>query len=152
MTKKRQRWREGDVVSIDLGAGLMGFGRVLKKPLLAFYGLRSPEPVPAEEVVRGPVLFKVYVLTDAITGGGWPVIGSVPLAPDLRELPRFFKTDPISGELSLYFDDGSERPAKSEEIEGLECAAVWEPAHVVERLNDHFAGRPNTWVESMKPR
>ena len=30
--------------------------------------------------------------------------------------------------------------------------AVWEPAHVEDRLRDHYAGAPNKWVESLRPR
>ena len=65
--------------------------------------------------------------------------------------PRFFKKDRIAKKLSIYDDDDIEHPATLEEIEGLECAAVWEPQHVVDRLNDHFEGRPNKWVDSLLP-
>ena len=44
-----------------------------------------------------------------------------------------------------------ERLAIAEECVGLERAAVWEPEHVEDRLRDHFAGRSNRWVESLKP-
>ncbi|WP_448115483.1 hypothetical protein [Mesorhizobium amorphae] len=32
---------------------------------------------------------------------------------------------------------------------GLECAAVWDPEHVVDRLRDPADGRPNKWVERL---
>jgi hypothetical protein len=71
----------------------------------------------------------------------------------MLEQPWFFKEDPISHALSRYRGGGGDEvPASAEQCEGLECAAVWEAEHVVERLSDHFAGRPNAWVESMKPR
>jgi len=33
---------------------------------------------------------------------------------------------------------------------GLERAAVWGPSHVEDRLRDHYAGRKNKWVESLR--
>lgn len=65
------------------------------------------------------------------------------------------KKDPISGECSIYWTDAvsskfGEIPALLEECENLEVAAVWDAHHVEDRLRDHFDGRPNEWVESMR--
>jgi hypothetical protein len=46
-------------------------------------------------------------------------------------------------------DEGNIRDATREETEGLEPAAVWEPEHIADRLEDHYAGRPNRWLKSM---
>ena len=151
MTRKRQRRRLGDVVQISLGDGRVGFGRVLESPLVAFYDLCSSEVPPLDVIVASPIAFKVWVMNYAIKDGDWPVIGNMPLADDLLERPRFYKQDPISKELSIYLGAGKEIPATMDEIEGLECAAVWEPEHAVDRLLDHLAGRENKWVESMRP-
>jgi hypothetical protein len=87
----------------------------------------------------------------AVTDGEWPVIGNVLLTPELQQRPRFFKQDPISKQLSISFSGGGdEQPASLEQCQSLESAAVWEPRHVVERLKDHFARRPNMWVERLK--
>jgi hypothetical protein len=149
--KAKQRWRIGDVAKIGLGDGEWAFGRVLKKPLMAFYNLKAVEPPPIETIVAAPVAFKVWVMNYAISDGDWSIIGNLPLTPDLEEQPTFFKKDPISHRLSIYFGGGVERPASLGEVEGLECAAVWEPEHVADRLRDLFAGRPNKWVDSMRP-
>jgi len=45
---------------------------------------------------------------------------------------------------------GHIRQASRAECEGLERCAVWEPEHVEDRLRDHFAGKPNVWVESLR--
>jgi hypothetical protein len=34
----------------------------------------------------------------------------------------------------------------------LERVAVWDPAHVEERIRDHYAGRPNAHLAYMKVR
>lgn len=119
---------------------------------MAFYDLRLKEIPDVHDIVRHKIAFKVDVMNYAITDGDWPVIGNVPLEAELLEEPLFFKKDSITGELTIYRDSTQEEiPATRAQCRGLECAAVWEPEHVVERLNDHFAGRPNRWVELMRP-
>lgn len=152
MTRKRQKRRIGDILKIDLGDGSLAFARVLEEPLIAFYDLRADVPIAVERIIQSPIAFKIWVMNYAVTSGEWPVIGHAPLDEDLKEEPRFFKKDAISGQLSIYWGNGCEKPATLEDIEGLECAAVWEPEHVVDRLRDHFAGRPNMWVESLRPK
>jgi hypothetical protein len=152
-SKSRQvRRRSGDVVAIPLNDGTFGFGRVLREPLVAFYDLRSEQILPIDAVICAPVAFVIWVMNRAITHGTWPVIGHAPLSPDLCAERAFFKKDAISGALTIYRDATSDEiPATREECEDLECAAVWEPHHVVDRLRDHFEGRPNSWFESMRP-
>jgi hypothetical protein len=153
MSKKGKVPRKvGDVVAVPLGDGTYGFGRVLQEPLMAFYDLRKNAIPGLQDVLRAPVAFIVYVMNFAVTDGVWQIIGKAPLNGKLLDEPLFFKKDSVSGALSVYRDStGEERPASREECETLERAAVWEPSHVVDRLVDYFAGRPNKWLESMRP-
>lgn len=152
MKLKKQKRNEGDIVEIDLGDGTRSYGRVLPSPLMAFYNLRAKDTLTLDAIVRAPILFKVDVMNYAIKDRIWPVIGHMPLTPELKESPRFFKKDPINGKLSITITGGGDEvPATAEECRGLECAAVWEPEHIVGRLKDHFAGRPNVWVERFRP-
>jgi len=94
------------------------------------------------------------VSNPAITKGTWPVVGSRPLQPENAEEPFFYKQDAISGRLSLYHSTFAatnyEHPASLDECQHLECAVVWEPERVADRLNDHAANRPNRWEESLR--
>lgn len=152
ITGKRQRRRVGDVVAIPLRGGRVGFGIVLREPLVAFFDLMAKEDqLPdIETIVRSPVLFKLWVMNHAITRGEWPIIGHVDPTPELAESPKFFVQDALDGSLTVKTTGGQETPATREEVSGLERAAVWEPQHVVDRSNDHFAGRPNKWAESLR--
>lgn len=118
---------------------------------MAFYDFKAHEVPPVEAIVVKPIAFKTWVMKYAISDGDYQVIGHLPLTPDLLEKPPFFKQDPLNGKLSITYDGGDEQPATRKEIEGLEHAAVWEPEHIVDRLNDHFAGQPNAWVELTRP-
>lgn len=150
---KRQRRREGDFLAIDLGDGTLAFGRVLKEPLVAFYDLRirNGEMPELQEILARPILWRIWVMNHAITKGRWKVLGHMPLEESLKHEPTFFKQDPISGEVTLYRSQ-TEYPSSAEECAQLERAAVWEPEHAEDRLRDHFNGRPNKWVESLRVR
>jgi hypothetical protein len=151
------RWLEGQIVRVDLKNGTHSFGRVLRFPFIAFYDhqIGDGEDLSIDVIVSSPIAFVISVMRYAVTSGRWPVIGRVRLTSELNEIPAFFKQDAVNGELSIYQEVPElaplyERPATLAEVQGLECAAVWEPEHVEERLRDHFAGRPNKWVELLR--
>lgn len=155
--KKRVKLLEGQVLYIDLNDGTHAYGRVLEEPLIAFYDkpYQGGQAPLIEEVVALPIAFKIWVMNYAVTKGIWPVIGHVPLTPDLKKTPLFFKQDAMNGQLAIYqsipeLAPTYERPATYEECLGLEVAAVWDPEHVEERLRDHFAGRLNKWIKHPK--
>jgi hypothetical protein len=151
MSKKVKRLL-GDVLIIPLGDGTFGAGRVLKSPLVAFYDYRGNDIPDIYKIIKQKVIFKLWVMNYAITDGDWTVVGNLPLEPELTKEPLFYKRDSITKALSIYRNStGEQYLAKLEDCAGLECAAVWEPEHVVDRLNDYFAGRPNKWVESLRP-
>lgn len=152
---KRTRRKPGQFVEIGLGGGQRAFGRVLMEPLFAFYDYQvTDDTLPGlAELAALPIAFRIWVTNYVVTKNRWKVLGTLPLSADLRIAPDFFKRDPISGRLSIYNDDFApsyERPATWAECEPLECAAVWDGEHVEDRLRDHFAGRPNRWLESLK--
>ena len=147
---KRIRRKVGAVVSIALEDGEYVFGHVLEEPLIVFYDLKVSELPDVETIVQQPVLFKLWVMNHAVTSGRWPVIGQQPLTDDLKKPVVMFKLDPIKKSYSLY-QQGRDIPATREQVAGLERAAVWDPAHVEDRLRDHYLGVPNKWVESLKP-
>jgi hypothetical protein len=148
----------GSVVAIDLGAREMSFARALTPPLFEFFDRRADadESPDLEAIVSSPALFRINVMSYAVKSGRWPVLGVVPLSQDeLSHKEVFFKQDAISGELSLYWEDHTtkqtfSKQASPEECAKLERASVWDPDHAEDRLRDHYAGRPNKWVESLR--
>lgn len=147
------RRREGDLLKIDLGNGRYSYAQVAPEPLVVFFDRVSADELPVEDLIRLPVLFRLWVANHAVTRGRWPVIGRGELGPERREEPFFYKQD-VTGRLALYHSTFAatnwERAANLVECAGLEAAAVWEPEHVEDRLRDHFAGQPNRWVESLR--
>jgi hypothetical protein len=153
--RRKVRRTPGDVVAVPLGDGRRGFGLVLEGPLVAFFSFAAPQGAepPVDEIVRAPVAFRIWVMNRPISGGEWPVVGHVAeIPPALREPPWFFKQDLITGKLTVGRTGAEELPPEPGQVDRLERAAVWSANHVVDRLVDHLAGRPNVWVESLRPK
>lgn len=149
--KRRIARRVGDVVAIHITGEKYAFGLVLKEPLMAFFDFIAATPNPdVPSLVRQSVAFKIWVMNRAVTSGIWPIVGHVDLSERNQESPTFFKVDRITGRLTATKGGTTEWPIGREECKELERAAVWDPEHVVSRLEDHFAGRPNKWVESLR--
>src|SRR5512141_1361538 len=153
--RRKVRRTPGDVVAIPLDDGRRGFALVLDDPLVAVFSLASdPGAEPAvDELVRSPVAFRIWVMVQPIADGEWPVIGRVSEIPaELRVAPWFFKQDPLSGKITVGRTGAEELPPEPGKPLPPERAAVWSAVHVVDRLRDHLAGRPNVWVESLRPK
>lgn len=154
MADKRFRRRVGDILKISLGEGKHCYAQVADEPLIIFFDGVLAEEARLDEVIALPVLFRIWVHNSAVKMGIWPVVGNQPLAPENAAEPYFYKQDAVSGALALYHssfaETGWERPALATECVGLECAAVWDPEHVLDRLRDHYSGRPNRWFESLR--
>jgi hypothetical protein len=151
---KRVRLRVGDILKIDVGDGLHSYGQVAEEPLVVFFDGAFGEALSPEQAIALPVLFRIWVHNHAVKKGIWEVVGNLPLGPENAAEPYFYKQDAITGTLSLYHSSfaeaGWEHPASATDCDGLECAAVWDAEHVEDRLRDHYAGRPNEWVESLR--
>ncbi len=145
-----KNWDPGNIVRIDLGSDRVAFGMVIEFPLVAFFDkvTNSDETIEIEEIGHLPIAFKIWVMKFAIGKNGWKRIGSRPLNEEESESPWFYKFDRIAKKFSIVRGH-EEKKATKDECLDLECAAVWDPEHVVSRLNDHFDGKPNKWVESL---
>jgi hypothetical protein len=147
---KPQKRTLGDVVLIDLGDGFCGYARTLDDASYAFYDCHTKDVFSVGEIVSCPILFQVAVMDHAVKSGGWEVLGNVPLDGALLSPSARFIQDTLHPDRFSIYEKGRTRPATRAEAVGLERAAVWEPSHVEDRLRDHYAGRKNKWVESLK--
>jgi hypothetical protein len=139
------------MMAIPLGDGTYGYCRALRFPNVAVYNHRSQVLLKSDDVLGKEVAFRISIMRSAFTGKRWKRIGQVPLSvSEKSEAVWYFMQDP-DGNLFKTRDWLERIPATWSEIQGLECAAAWDPEHVEDRLRDHFAGRPSKWVESLKP-
>ena len=150
-TGKAKKARNGDVIAVPLLEVGFGYGLVAKDRKVAFFDYRSDTlAVGTDEFRTKSVAFTLWVMEYALDGRCWPVVGTLDELPELAVKPvYFFMQDAITKELTITEDGSIQRPATRSECEGLEVLAAWDPEHVRDRLADHFAGRPNKWVESL---
>lgn len=144
----RSAWEPGNVFEVVLPGGGFAYGMVIDFPLVAFFDVRFAERSPIADIVSRPVAFRIWVMRSCLGRSSWPVIGFASVPNALSQSPDFYKFDSIARRFFLYRGH-SEEPASREQCLGLECAAVWSAIHVESRLDDHFAGRPNLFVESL---
>lgn len=149
---KRQKLEMGAFIRIPLDSETHTFGRILKSPFVAVYDCQSKdESAHGEQIAASPVLFVVAVMDRAVKTGRWQIIDRIPLEESEIRIPDQFMQDRFNPLKCRIIDSsGTSREATIEECEGLEPAAVWEAEHVEQRIRDHYAGRKNVYVESMK--
>lgn len=101
------------------------------------------------------VAFRILVANKPITSARWRRIGELTVEERPWGKVRFLRRDPISGALSIH-EIAPDRVvmdrdvSSTDDLSQLERYAVWSQSHVEDRLRDHFAGRPNKWVESLR--
>ncbi len=148
---KRQRRTLGSFVKVPLDSEYHTYARILEDTCFAFYDYKTKNDEDnLVNILNSNILFIIPVYDSAVKNGRWKKIGTIALEEQLQGLPLFFMQDDLDPNKFSIYEKGEIRPATKEECEGLECAAVWEAEHVEERLRDHYANRPNEWVESLK--
>jgi immunity protein 26 of polymorphic toxin system len=140
----------GDIFAVPLGDGTYGAGQVCYKGRdCAFFDVRTNAMPTVSEVEARPVVFRVPMERSIYETGVWPRIGSAPLAGGLAA-PASYRTQPVGSNQLYKYRDGQRVSATREEVADLELLANWFEEHIVERLLDHFAGRPNRTVTEFR--
>lgn len=141
--------KPGNVYSVPLEDGRYSYAQALESPEFAFFDVATDTELTAEEATTYPLMFRIWVHKSSLKT--WNKLGKAPISEPLsKQVPRF-KQNALNGKLSIYIN-GQETPASLEEVQGLECAAVWEGSHIFSRISDHLAGQENIWVASMQPK
>ncbi|MER7274755.1 hypothetical protein ABT369_09885 [Dactylosporangium sp. NPDC000244] len=111
----------------------------------------EPDPAAIQEICTGDPLFVIAVMRSAYSAGRWGhALGRLP-EKTLPAIPPVFRQEVGSGACSIVEPGHSTRlPVPREECLGLERQAVWSAEHIESRLSDHYEGRPNVFVESLK--
>lgn len=147
------RIKEGAFFEISLPNKKFSYGRILGKACYAFYSIYSESRITdIEHIKNSNILFILGVYNDAITKNRWKIIGVSELEAGIKKIPLAFIQDQLEPtQFEIYNPNTGEiKPATKAECIGLECAAVWEPEHVEDRIIDYFEKRPNKWFESLK--
>ena len=130
---KKIRPKIGDVFQITLPNSKYAYGRVYKDASIGIYKYLSDEP-NSPPIGSRDFLFIVGMYNDLLKTGELPIIGQDKFTSEESAWPPpTFIKDPISGAYSIYYQ-GLIRDAKVGEWIALECAAVWDLNHIIERI------------------
>jgi hypothetical protein len=136
---KNKHWSLGNYVEITLESNRVCYGVVTSEEHMAIMDYCSENELDESEISSLTILFIVPMMKYSIGKKGWELSGAIKDHKKFIQSPSFFKKDSINGKLSIV--DSSfinEVSATEKECNGLECAAVWDPCHVIERLNEHY--------------
>ena len=123
----------GDVIQIALPDETFAYGRVLNDAAVGFYRQRSRKP-HAPPIGSRDYEFIVGVHDEVFRSSTVRVVARDPdRTPEDHWPPPQSVRDPITGRFKIY-DHGILRPAKDQEAEGLEPAAIWSLDHLLARL------------------
>ena len=153
---KRQKFKEGAIVKIELPNNRLAFGRLLPgiASKIAIYNIVQQQGVETsiDEIVSKPVLFYCGIFKSIITKGIFEIIGIKPFGENEKSpmVPFFWQDIVDINNCIIYWNDGSERKVSSEECIGLERSSVWDETNIIQRIEDHFKGRKNVAVEHQK--
>ena len=125
---------------------------MLDQPEYAFFEIRTQEDLGPSEAIEKPLLFRLWVTRYAHSKGRWRKVGDAPVADALCEPVQRFNQDPITKRIRLTINGTDGPEGTIADCKGLECAAVWDPDHVEERLRDFFLGVPNKWEVRLRPK
>ena len=150
----RQRITEGAILEINIEGEYFVYAQILSKGLgYAFFDFKSSKKIiDFSTLLNCKVLFIITVYNDVVTKGIWLKVGKLPIRNDLILQPMKFIQDSLnSNKFELYNPNTGEiTRATREQCKGLECAAVWEANHVVDRIRDYYLGVSNIWFEKTK--
>lgn len=148
--QKKIREKIGQVFIIPLSDGIFGYCQMVSKTKYAFFNFFDHgEHIDIEEIISSDVLFFLTIDSFVIKEGLWEMIGILNVRKEFVREDQF-SYDSLAGNYIIWrVIDGrlQQIKANSDEIKDLECFASSNDRHVIERLEDYLAGRPNYWVQ-----
>lgn len=132
--------------------GRFCFGKILPDTWGFYDVISDSETVSDEQLHKAGFAFKIWVTLFPIKKGTWKIISHQHLTSDEQEPQYFYKQDRLNNKLWKTLTGDDKAPVSIEECELLEIAAVYDPEHVLERLEYHFRGEEDPGVAYHKKR
>ncbi|MBS1755581.1 MAG: hypothetical protein JST34_16190 [Bacteroidetes bacterium] len=154
---KKQQYKVGAIVKIKLADGRFAFGRLMPgvaSTICIYDFIVNENEIPyIEEIVNKSVLFCCGLYRFVITKGIFEIVGIKEFSHEEIDemLPVFFTQDLVNiNDCVIYGFGKKERKATAIECINLERSSVWGAENIIERIEDHYAGRKNFYVEDQK--
>jgi hypothetical protein len=152
--KKRQRFKEGAFVAIQISGNRKVFARLLPAFELCVYDYLVTTKVDFEisSVIDQPVLFYLGIYKTVVTSGYFEIVGYQGLSlEELKKIPpSFMQSEPKIEKCTLVYYDGRTENVPPSACIGLEKISAYNDLNVIRRIEDHYAGKKNIGVELHK--
>lgn len=153
MTEKKKRkiqQKIGQLFQIPLSSNRFGYCQMVSEGFHMFFECFDDGNNPdIEKILNSKALFCIGVSSYIFKDGVWSLLGCFNVKKDYKR-QDLFSYDRLKKTYIIWrVVDGilQKIPSTPEEIQNLECFASSDERHVIERLEDHLAGRPNYWIE-----
>lgn len=133
------KFKEGDFFRIPLSNGRFAFGRVLKNSWGFYNYISNSGEVEISNLLDANYAFKIWVSEFALNKGIWEIFANAELNDSESQKEFFYKQDKINHKVWKTLTGAEEEPITTADCENLELAAVYDPEHVVERLEYYFS-------------
>ncbi len=157
MEKKRQRFKNGAIVNINLSSDRIAFGRLIGTTIAIYDYIVAKTVIISsiEIIISKPILFYVSIYKDVILKGEFKILGVVALTDEdiVKTPPKFHQDIMDINDCTIFYPEDRlpERKATPQECLRLERSAVWDDYNIVDRIEDYYAGRKNVSVELFRP-
>lgn len=109
---------------------------------------RAEDLPPLSALVQSKLAFRVPMVKGEAKAGGWACLGEAPLMGELAFESAYWNQPVGSNQLRIIRQNQFSL-VTAEAILGMEPMAWWMAQQVVQRLQDHFMGRPNLHVQTI---
>ncbi|MGH6645593.1 hypothetical protein [Aquabacterium sp.] len=143
--------KTGTVLAVPLGELGFGAAQVAEGGDFAFFDRkfdRIEDFPPLSDLVQAPLAFRVPMVKGEAKAGGWIFLGDAPLVGSLASESPYWNQPVGSNQLRIIWQNQFS-PATADAILGMERMAWWMAEQVVQRLQDHFMGRPNLHAQTI---
>lgn len=153
---KRQNYKEGAIVKIELANNKTAYGRLLPIYKIGIYDFileKNNNDLSIAEIVNHRIIMYLGIYKQVVTRKEVEVIGYIPLsAEELAEIPDVFIQDKADFRKCTIYSRESKtgRDATPEECIGLEPFSIHPIKSLMARIEDYFAGRKNSDKELYK--
>lgn len=141
----------GAVLAVPLDDLGFGAAQLAEGGDFAFFDLRAKHAEdfpPLADLVRTPLAFRVPMVKGEAKAGGWLFLGEATLVEGLASESPYWN-QPVGSNQLRVIRHNQFSPTTAEAIQGMEPMAWWMAEQVVQRLQDHFMGRPNLHAQTI---
>jgi hypothetical protein len=151
----RQRFVEGAITAIDLSDNRLIFGRLLPGFHIGIYDwvIKKDDNLPdIESILQRNIIIYVRIFKRVVTKSEFRIIGLKELTKaEQKNIPPHFQQSLGNiKKCKIYYEDGTEIDVTPQDCIGLEGPVIWDSISLISRIENHYLGKKDPYVELFK--